>query len=52
MITIITKNGFEGKWDKGEYTDYAYDGRCFIVIKDDKRVAFYNIDCIKSIVID
>lgn len=52
MITITTQDGNESKWNTGEYTDYCYDGKCFIVIKDYKRVAFYNIDCIKSIVID
>ena len=52
MMTITTKDGNEAKWNTGEYTDYYYDGKCFIVIKDYKRVAFYNIDCIKSIVID
>ena len=51
MIIITTKDGYEAKWKNGEYTDYCYDGKCFIVIKNYKRVAFYNIDCIKSIII-
>lgn len=39
-------------WKKGEYDDYAYDGKCFIVVKNSKRIAFYNIDCIGDILID
>lgn len=52
MITITAKGGTEAKWESDEYTDYYYDGKCFIVIKDNIKVGFYNIDCIKSIIID
>ncbi|MGN0558384.1 MAG: hypothetical protein ACI4IS_02920 [Acutalibacteraceae bacterium] len=51
MITINTKDGNTAEWKDGEYTDYCYDGKCFIVIKNYKQVAFYNVDCMRSIVV-
>lgn len=51
MIRIVFKNGCICRWKRKEYTDYKYDGRCFIIIKDDQWVAFYNMDSIVSIII-
>lgn len=51
MIKIVFKNGTVTKWKNGEWTDYKYDRKCFIVIKDESWVAFYNIDNIISVVI-
>lgn len=38
-------------WGEDEWDDYCYDGKCFIVIKNNARVGFYNLDCVKTIVI-
>lgn len=51
MIKITLKNGNICKWKKKEYTDYKYDGKCFIVIKDDQYVGLYNMDSIISVVV-
>lgn len=51
-ITITMKNETFAKWEKGEWDDYCYDGKCFIVVKERVRVGFYNVDEIKSIVIE
>lgn len=51
MIKIVFKNGSTCKWKKKEYTDYKYDGKCFIVIKDGRWIGFYNMDSVISIVV-
>lgn len=50
MIRITFKNGNVCTWNKDEYTDYKYDGKCFIVIYNEKWVGIYNMDGIISIV--
>lgn len=50
-IEITMKNGNVVTWNKDEFTDYAYDGKMFIVVKDHIRVGFYNIDNVISIVV-
>ena len=52
MIEIIMKNGNIATWEKTEYTDYTYDGKCFIVINKDKWVGIYNMDCVRNIVVN
>ena len=49
MIKITMKNGETAKWTN--YTDYKYDGKFFIVIRDGEWVGFYNLDHVISIVI-
>ncbi|MXP77219.1 hypothetical protein GN277_18105 [Lachnospiraceae bacterium WCA-9-b2] len=51
MIKIVFKNGRVDEWSKEEYSDYKYDGKCFIVIKDNQWIGFYNMDSITSITI-
>ena len=51
MIKIIFKNGCECKWQEVEFTDYKYDGKCFIIIKGEKWVGIYNMYSIISIII-
>lgn len=51
MIRIEMKNGKIVKWKKKEYTDYKYDGKYFIIVKDGEWVGFYNLDCIISIMV-
>lgn len=52
MIKITLKNGDTCIWKSGEFTDYKYDGKCFIVIKDKEWIGLYNIDSIVSVIIN
>lgn len=52
MIQITMMNGTYDKWKPEQYTDYMYDGKCFIIIHDEKYVGIYNMDAIRSITID
>lgn len=51
MIKVVFKNGSIAKWKKKEYTDYKYDGKVFIIIKDEQWVGFYNMDSVVSVII-
>lgn len=51
MIKITFKNGCTCKWKKKEWTDYKYDGKCFIVINKAQWVGIYNLDSIISVVV-
>lgn len=52
MIKIVLRNGNVVTWDEKSYTDYKYDGKFFIIIRDGQWVGFYNLDCVLSIEID
>lgn len=47
-IRIIMKDGAMEIWRAGEWTDYCYNGRLFIIKQGDSWVGMYNTDCIKS----
>lgn len=49
MIEIVFRNGDICYYNPDEYTEYKYDGRCFIVIRDEQWIGFYNLDCVKYI---
>lgn len=51
MIEIIKKNGTIDNWEKAQYTDYMYDGKCFIIMHGGKWVGIYNMDCVQSIAV-
>ncbi len=51
MIKIVFKNGSVAKWKKGEWTGYKYDGKCFIVTKNEQWVGIYNMDSVISIIV-
>lgn len=51
MIKITFKNGNVCTWEQNEYTDYKYDGKCFIVARGEQWVGIYNIDSIISVVV-
>lgn len=51
MIKITLKNGNVCSWTKEEYTDYRYDGKCFIVINNEQWVGIYNMDNIISVTV-
>lgn len=43
-IVIKFKNGDLAHYKPTEYTDYYYDKKCFVVIKDRRWVGIYNLD--------
>lgn len=52
MIQITFNSGAFIAWEKEQYTDYMYDGKCFIIIKGCQWVGIYNISAIRSIEVD
>lgn len=51
MIKITMTNSKVVKWHKGEFDDYMYDGKFFIVIRNGEWVGFYNLDHVISIIV-
>lgn len=51
MIRIILKNGEKVEWERKNYDDYKYDGKCFIIVKECQWVGIYNMDSIISVVV-
>ena len=49
MIKIFKTNGDCDIWNKDDYTEYKYDGKCFIIIKEQKWVAIYNLKRVNHI---
>lgn len=52
MINITLSNGTFIQWNENQYTDYMYDGKCFIIIKGSQWVGIYNLDFVRSVEID
>ncbi len=52
MIQITMMNGVYDEWKPEQYTDYMYDGKCFIIIKEKQWVGIYNMDAVRKIAID
>ena len=52
-IEVTFKNGHSSIWeaDKGEWDDYVYDGKAFIIKKDGAWVGIYNMDSVFSVVV-
>ena len=48
-IVIVLTNGKTVEWESEEYTDYIYDGKCFIVVHGCEWVGIYNIDHVISV---
>lgn len=48
-ITIVFKSGEVCNYPPAEYTDYNYDGKYFIVIKDKQWIGLYNLDEIRYV---
>lgn len=51
MIRITFRNGNIAEWKKKEYTDYKYDGKAFIIVRNGEWVGIYNMDSIISVII-
>ena len=52
MIQITMTSGVYDEWKPEQYTDYMYDGKCFIIIKGEQWVGIYNLDSVRRIAID
>lgn len=50
-IEIVMKNGGQVVWKKDDWDDYIYDGKFFIIQKNNFCVGFYNLDEIISIIV-
>ena len=51
-IEIVLMNGDKQVWHEGEWDDYEYDGRMFIIKNSGAWVGMYNINVIHSIIIE
>ena len=51
MIKITMTNSKVVKWLNGEFDNYMYDGKFFIVIRNGEWVGFYNLDHVISIIV-
>lgn len=51
MIKITMRNGKKVEWGQEKYSDYKYDGKFFIIIKNGEWIGFYNLNDVISIVI-
>lgn len=49
MLRIVFKNGEITEYPADTFTDYTYDRRCFIVIREKQWVGIYNMDCIACV---
>ena len=47
-VEITFKNGDKFTWDKTEFTEYSYDGKCMIIKKDERWIGVYPIDALLS----
>lgn len=52
MLNITLSNGSFIQWNKDQFTDYMYDGKCFIVIKGSQWVGIYNMNFVRSVEVD
>lgn len=50
-IYIYKKDGDVIEYSSNDYTDYEYDGKCFIVIDEYRWIGIHNIDDITDIMI-
>ena len=49
MLEIFLKSGEKAIYTPADYTDYKYDGKFFVVIRDNQWVGFYNLDIVAVI---
>lgn len=51
MIKITMTNSKVVKWLKGEFDDYMYDKKFFIIIRNGEWIGFYNLEHVISIIV-
>ena len=49
-IEICFKNGKKCVWDRKEFDNYNYDGKCLIIKRDERLIAVYPVDALISFV--
>ena len=50
-VTLANRHTATWEADKGEWDDYSYDGKVFIIKKDGEWVGFYNMDHVICVVV-
>ena len=50
-IKIFTKSGKLILFNEDDWDDYLYDGKFFIIKKNNTWVGFYNLDKVVSIIV-
>lgn len=52
-VEVTLKGGESAIWEasKGDWDDYSYDGKVFIIKKDGAWVGIYNMDSVISVVV-
>lgn len=50
-ITIVFNNGHMITYTGDEYTEYKYDGKIFVVIRDTQWIGLFNIDAVEYITV-
>ena len=51
MISIVLTNNKIVKWLNGEFDDYMYDGKFFIIKHNGEWIGFYNLEHVISIIV-
>ena len=51
MITITLTNMEVAEWPACEYDDYKYDGKYFLILRNNRWIGFYNLEHVISIVV-
>lgn len=51
-ITVTMKDEKFALWKNDEWDDYTYDGKFFIVMKNHAYVGFYNLDEVRTIIVE
>lgn len=51
MIKVTMTNSETDIWKEGEYTDYIYNGKAFVVINKGEWVGIYNMDHIVKVTV-
>lgn len=51
MIKIVTTNSGTDIWKEGEYTDYIYNGKAFVIINKGEWVGIYNMDHVVKVTV-
>ena len=52
-IEVTFKSGHSATWsaEQGEWDDYSYDGKAFIIKRNGAWVGIYNMDSVISVVV-
>lgn len=51
-IVITFRDGQMDAWEKPDWTEYSYQDHNFVIIKDTQWVAIYNMQDVRSVVVE